>query len=69
MTLSKNSSRHQVLPRLRVMRGSAIALGPGKVALLQAIEETGALAEARSQACHVLQTCLGSRRNDELRIP
>ena len=46
MTLSRNSPRHQVLPRLRVMRGSAIALGPGKVALLQAIEETGALAEA-----------------------
>lgn len=33
-------------PRIRVLRGSAIALGPGKVDLLDAIEETGTLAGA-----------------------
>ena len=36
----------QVLPRLRVQRGSEIALGPGKVDLLDAIERTGTLASA-----------------------
>lgn len=33
-------------PRIRVLRGSDIALGPGKVDLLDAIEETGTLAGA-----------------------
>jgi molybdate transport system regulatory protein len=33
-------------PRLRVLHGDEIALGPGKVDLLQAIAETGTLAEA-----------------------
>jgi molybdate transport system regulatory protein len=33
-------------PRFRVLRGSDIALGPGKVDLLDAIEETGTLAGA-----------------------
>ncbi|HKH46054.1 MAG TPA: LysR family transcriptional regulator [Thermoanaerobaculia bacterium] len=33
-------------PRLRVLHGSEIALGPGKVALLDAIEESGTLAGA-----------------------
>lgn len=35
-----------LLPRLRVLHGDEIALGPGKVDLLQAIAETGTLAEA-----------------------
>src|SRR4029077_17862741 len=35
-----------VHPRLRVYHGDQIALGPGKVALLQAIDEAGTLAEA-----------------------
>jgi len=35
-----------VLPRLRVLLGDDIALGPGKVALLGAIAEHGTLAEA-----------------------
>lgn len=35
-----------VLPRLRVLLGDEIALGPGKVALLGAIAEQGTLAEA-----------------------
>lgn len=33
-------------PRLRVLHGPEIALGPGKVALLDAIEATGTLAGA-----------------------
>jgi molybdate transport system regulatory protein len=35
-----------IRPRIRVLRGSDIALGPGKVDLLDAIEETGTLAGA-----------------------
>lgn len=35
-----------VLPRLRVLVGGEIALGPGKVALLEAIEAHGTLAQA-----------------------
>ena len=35
-----------VKPRLRVLAGADIALGPGKVALLDAIEEHGTLAGA-----------------------
>src|SRR5262249_36744562 len=35
-----------VLPRIRVLCGGEIALGPGKVALLQAIHDGGCLAAA-----------------------
>ena len=52
-----------VRPRIRVYHGEDIALGPGKVNLLEAIERTGTLAEAaRSigisymRAWHLLQT-------------
>jgi molybdate transport system regulatory protein len=33
-------------PRIRILLGAAIAIGPGKAALLQAIEETGSIAAA-----------------------
>jgi len=33
-------------PRLRVLRGPEVALGPGKVALLEAIDRAGSLAAA-----------------------
>jgi molybdate transport system regulatory protein len=33
-------------PRIRILLGSAIAIGPGKAALLQAIGETGSIAAA-----------------------
>ena len=33
-------------PRIRVLLGSSIAIGPGKAALLEAIEETGSIAAA-----------------------
>jgi molybdate transport system regulatory protein len=36
----------EVLPRLRVMRGRDIALGPGRVDLLELIGETGSLRAA-----------------------
>lgn len=36
----------EVHPRLRVLRGDEIALGPGKVALLEAIAARGTLARA-----------------------
>jgi molybdate transport system regulatory protein len=52
-----------VRPRIRVFHDEEIALGPGKVNLLEAIERTGSLAEAaRSlgisymRAWHLLQT-------------
>jgi molybdate transport system regulatory protein len=33
-------------PRLRILLGSSIAIGPGKAALLEAIAETGSIAAA-----------------------
>jgi molybdate transport system regulatory protein len=33
-------------PRIRILLGSSIAIGPGKAALLEAIEETGSIAAA-----------------------
>jgi molybdate transport system regulatory protein len=39
-------SAHALRPRLRILHHEAIALGPGKAALLEAIERSGTLAEA-----------------------
>lgn len=36
----------RIEPRLRILLGSAIAVGPGKAALLEAIAETGSIAAA-----------------------
>jgi molybdate transport system regulatory protein len=36
----------RLAPRLRVLRGAEVALGPGKVTLLEAIETSGSLAGA-----------------------
>jgi molybdate transport system regulatory protein len=36
-------------PRIRILLGSSIAIGPGKAALLQAISETGSIAAAGRQ--------------------
>jgi len=38
--------KNDVRPRIRVYHGEEIALGPGKVDLLEAIESAGTLAEA-----------------------
>ena len=40
---------HTLRPRLRVLHGEEIALGPGKARLLEAIEGAGTLAEAASR--------------------
>ncbi|HEY3567207.1 MAG TPA: hypothetical protein VGP73_04670 [Thermoanaerobaculia bacterium] len=37
---------NELKPRLRVLHGEEIALGPGKVALLEQIGRTGTIAEA-----------------------
>lgn len=45
--MSDPKRRRAVLrPRLRVLRGPEVALGPGKVALLEAIEREGTIAGA-----------------------
>jgi molybdate transport system regulatory protein len=36
----------QILPRIRVVRGRDVALGPGKVELLEHIQQTGSLRKA-----------------------
>jgi molybdate transport system regulatory protein len=40
---------HTLRPRLRVLIGDLIALGPGKARLLETIESAGTLAEAASR--------------------
>ncbi|HEY0783696.1 MAG TPA: LysR family transcriptional regulator [Thermoanaerobaculia bacterium] len=57
------SRENAVRPRIRVLHGSAIALGPGKAELLAEIERDGTLAGAArrlgmsySRAWHLLQT-------------
>jgi molybdate transport system regulatory protein len=58
-----SSPINSVRPRIRVLHGQEIALGPGKIDLLEAIERAGTLTEAsRSlgmsymRAWHLLQT-------------
>jgi molybdate transport system regulatory protein len=38
--------KERLEPRLRILLGAAIAIGPGKAALLEAIAETGSIAAA-----------------------
>ncbi|HVT45335.1 MAG TPA: LysR family transcriptional regulator [Thermoanaerobaculia bacterium] len=35
-----------IRPRIRIVRGAAVALGPGKAALLAAVEDCGSISEA-----------------------
>jgi molybdate transport system regulatory protein len=44
--MAKKSSSASLRPRLRVICGEDIALGPGKVDLLQLVGETGSIREA-----------------------
>ena len=37
---------YQILPRIRIVRGRDVALGPGKVELLEHITQTGSLRKA-----------------------
>ena len=41
-----NDQKPRLLPRLRIMMGQEIALGPGKVDLLEAINRTGSISSA-----------------------
>jgi molybdate transport system regulatory protein len=43
---SKSTGAFSVLPRFRVMRGKEIAFGPGKMALLELVAETGSIGKA-----------------------
>jgi molybdate transport system regulatory protein len=43
---SRSGPRYELRPRIRVLRGETIVLGPGKVDLLQAIAETEELRAA-----------------------
>ena len=43
---SKNASKHSLKPQIRIMFRKAIAMGPGKADLLQAIGETGSISAA-----------------------
>jgi len=45
MTSSK-TTRGTAAPRVRILAGSAIALGPGKADLLRAIDDTGSISAA-----------------------
>lgn len=44
--MGKKSSHVSLRPRLRVIRGESIALGPGKVDLLSLVGKTGSIREA-----------------------
>jgi len=41
-----NQSQIEIRPRLRVMAGREIALGPGKMELLEALRQTGSISRA-----------------------
>ena len=68
---TKPATAVQARPRIRVLRGTAIALGPGKADLLDAIRATGSIREAAEslgmsymRAWHLVQTM-----NAEFREP
>jgi molybdate transport system regulatory protein len=56
-------------PRIRILLGSSIAIGPGKAALLQAISETGSIAAAGRRMGMSYRRGLGSRENYECLFP
>jgi molybdate transport system regulatory protein len=47
--LSSKTPPTRLVPRLRILKGRDIALGPGKADLLDAIERTGTISEAARQ--------------------
>lgn len=42
-------TQKKLQPKIRILLGSAIAIGPGKAALLEAIENTGSISAAARQ--------------------
>ncbi|MBM3838982.1 MAG: LysR family transcriptional regulator [Verrucomicrobia bacterium] len=69
--MTKKSSGFVLRPRFRVERGQDIALGPGKVELLQRIRETGSIAEAakRMQMSYMRAWTLVKTMEDCFREP
>ena len=49
MNVKKSSATWSLLPRLRIMHGDQIAVGPGRVELLEHIGETGSLRAAAAR--------------------
>ena len=43
---TRNGMNDRLEPRIRILLGSSIAIGPGKAALLEAIGDTGSIAAA-----------------------
>lgn len=43
---SRNAANNEPTPRLRVLLGEAIAIGPGKARLLETIRDTGSISAA-----------------------
>jgi molybdate transport system regulatory protein len=48
-TKGKSATKNEVRPRLRIVSGRDIALGPGKVELLELLGRTGSIMEAARQ--------------------
>lgn len=48
MTAKKNKA-FRCKPRFRIMAGDVIALGPGKIDLLEAIQQTGSISQAAKE--------------------
>ncbi len=46
---ANNTAANGIMPRLRVVHGDEIALGPGKVRLLELVNSTGSIAQAAKQ--------------------
>jgi molybdate transport system regulatory protein len=44
-----NRDHYSLRPRIRIVRGAAIALGPGKADLLEAVHDTGSITKAAIQ--------------------
>jgi hypothetical protein len=56
-------------PRIRILLGSSIAVGPGKATLLEAIGETCSIAAAGAAHGHELPSRLGSPQDHERLFP
>src|SRR5260221_6839319 len=63
--------RTRVVPRLRVMRGESIVLGPGKADLLDGIKRLGSLREAATELgmSYMRAWTLARTMNEEFREP
>jgi molybdate transport system regulatory protein len=47
--MKNKSPRHSLHPRFRILNGTTIALGPGKVDLLEALERTGSITKGAKE--------------------